>query len=141
MTEARRSWAALAVVAAGLALSACGGGPAEQQDATEITIGVSGVTVEGFAYKPTVLTVEPGTTVEWTNDDKILHTVTSGKASASGVPGVSEDVPAEPDGAFDLALDGEGSKARFMFEEAGTFTYYCSIHAGMNAQVEVKPAA
>lgn len=125
------------VAAAGLLLAGCGGEAAESETAGGMTLDVTGVTVTGFAYRPEVITVEQGSTVEWTNDDDILHTVTSGQPQESGVPGVSEDVPGVPDGLFDMELDGTGSTASFTFDEPESVTYYCAIHAGMVGRVEV----
>ena len=37
----------------------------------------STVTISGFAFNPSVITVKPGQTVHWTNLDNTTHTVTS----------------------------------------------------------------
>lgn len=136
MSGTRKRAAGVALIAA-LALSACGSGSNDRETASGVTVDVAGVTVTGFAYEPDVLTVAAGTTVEWTNDDRILHTVTSGEPGESGVPGVSEDVAPAADGTFDLELDGAGTTARFTFDESGSFTYFCAIHAGMTGRVDV----
>ncbi len=82
------------------------------------------VTIRTFAFDPDPITVQAGTTVTWTNEDEILHTVTSG---ARG----------DADGAFDEKLDGPGSVAEHAFETPGTYAYHCSIHPGMDGVVEV----
>jgi plastocyanin len=133
--------AALAAAASAL-LAACGGGengvapggsgsPAGQG-------GGATVTVKLFAFEPASLEVEAGTEVTWTNEDNILHTVTSGK------PGDDLDMsgaaanPPKPDGLFDGKLDGKGATFSFTFDEPGTYTYYCDIHREMHGEIVVR---
>jgi plastocyanin len=96
------------------------------------------VTIEGIAYSPAEIKVAPGTTVTWTNDDDVLHTVTSGHQAEQGVPGVSEGKDARPDGTFEGQLDGESTTFEFTFDESGTFAYYCDVHVGMVGEVVVE---
>jgi plastocyanin len=96
------------------------------------------VEVRLFAFHPERLTVEPGTTVTWVNEDDIAHTVTSGRPGQDlGATGSAERPP-QPDGLFDGDLDGEGTRFAFTFEEPGTYTYYCDIHRGMHGAVIVR---
>lgn len=95
------------------------------------------VAVQSFEFRPPEISVEAGTEVSWVNEDRILHTVTSGIAGEQGVPGVSGDVEASPDGRFDLDLDGRGSSAAFTFEQPGMYPYFCSFHSGMSGVVQV----
>lgn len=95
------------------------------------------VGIADFAFAPAELEIEQGQTVTWTNEDDIAHTVTSGRAKKQGVPGVSENRDAEPDGVFDSGTMELDDTFRFTFEEAGTFTYFCAIHAGMSARITV----
>lgn len=95
------------------------------------------VRIQTFAYVPKVIEVEAGTPVTFVNDDDILHTFTSGKAKDQGIPGVSEDVPAKPDGLFDEDVD-LGDSFEFTFEKPGKYPYYCDIHSGMSGVVIVR---
>ena len=95
------------------------------------------VTVQAFEFRPGDIHIEAGVEVMWVNGDNILHTVTSGTAGEQGVPGVSEDLAPSPDGLFDLELAGQASTARFMFQESGTYAYFCAIHSGMSGTVNV----
>ncbi|MEP6695166.1 MAG: plastocyanin/azurin family copper-binding protein [Chloroflexota bacterium] len=92
------------------------------------------VTIKGFSFTPDVLEVRAGTTIVWTNQDDILHTVTSGSARNVGL-GTYE---ASPSGAFDGKLDGTGSSFRFTFPTPGSYAYYCDRHRHMVATVVVK---
>ncbi|MBW3646074.1 MAG: cupredoxin domain-containing protein [Actinobacteria bacterium] len=82
------------------------------------------VTIKTFAFHPDPVRVKAGTTVSWTNEDEILHNVTSGERD-------------EADGTFDKQLDGPGSVAEHTFDTPGTYAYHCSIHPGMDGVVEV----
>lgn len=95
------------------------------------------VQIHSFAFAPPSLSVRVGTQVTWTNEDNITHTITSGAPGIQGVPGVSKGAPPSPDGGFDQELAGTGTTATVTFDQAGTFTYFCRIHAGMTGEVTV----
>jgi plastocyanin len=78
-----------------------------------------------IAFSPESLTVAVGTTVTWTNQDVVRHTVTSGE-------------PGDPDGTFDEPLDAEGDTATVTFDEPGTFVYHCDLHRNMTGEVVVE---
>ncbi len=94
--------------------------------------------IAGFAFKPAELRVAVGDTVRWTNEDDIAHTVTSGRPKKQGVPGVTEDRPAAPDGTFDSGSLELDDTFDFVARSAGTYRYFCSIHAGMEARLVVR---
>lgn len=125
-----------ALVVVALLASGCSAGePAPSlgepdQDATTVE-------VVDFAYAPEQLEIQTGDTVTWVNQDDIAHTVTSGRAKKQGVPGVSENRDAAPDGVFDSGTMELDDTFDFTFDQAGTFTYFCAIHAGMSARVVV----
>ena len=78
--------------------------------------GGTSVTVKSFAFRPQILNVKSGTTVTWTNNDQILHTVTSG---ADGK---------HKTGLFDGQLPDAGKTFSFKFSKPGTYDYFCSRH-------------
>lgn len=128
------------VVAACIALAGCGGGDGDdaddaaatddattaedagEDDAGGETAGAA-VTAVDFAFDPTSVAVGVGDTVTFTNDDGVGHTVTAGS-------------PDEPGDAFDEAVGG-GESVEITFDEAGTVTYFCTIHPSMTGEVVV----
>lgn len=93
-------------------------------------MGASGETVEveitNFAFSPADVTVSPGTEVVFTNLDSAPHTVTAG-SDAAPMPEV-----------FDSGLLEQGESFSFVFDEAGTFAYFCERHPPMEATVTVE---
>jgi plastocyanin len=82
------------------------------------------VAMTNLSYNPASVTVLPGTTVCWMNNDGLTHNVTS-------------DVT----GAFSSGPIGPGESYRQTFSTEGTFGYNCTIHAGMTAKVVVSSSA
>lgn len=78
------------------------------------------LTIKDFMFMPMALTIAPGDSVTWINDDGEPHTVVS------------------LDGAFrSKALDEKDSFSH-VFTQAGTFRYLCSIHPKMVGTITVK---
>ena len=79
------------------------------------------VTISNYTFIPATLTVHPGDTVIWTNQDSIPHTATSidGKTFDSG------------------AID-PGDSWKFVFSKTGKFDYRCSIHPDMHGTINVQ---
>ena len=78
------------------------------------------VKIDNFTFEPETLTVKAGTTVTWTNQDDIPHTVVaSGRAFKS------------------KALDTD-DKFSFTFTTPGSYEYFCSLHPHMKAMVTVE---
>jgi plastocyanin len=78
------------------------------------------VEIGNFTFTPNVLTVPVGTTVTWINRDDIPHTVTAKDHSFTS-----------------SGLDTDDSFAH-QFTVAGTYAYYCTIHATMTATIIVR---
>ncbi len=79
------------------------------------------VSIIGMAFSPKALTVTKGTTVTWTNNDTVSHTV---------VESDSKTGPASKT----LAPGGTYS---FAFDTVDTFSYHCTIHSSMTGTVTV----
>ena len=132
-----RTSALLAAVVAIGALSACGGGDAPAAETSEESDAVT-VDVRGIAYEPSEVEVAAGATVTWVNfDEGVTHTVTSGAPQKQGVPGVSADKPARPDGVLDGELATDGEEFSYTFDDEGEYEYFCTVHAGMKGVVVV----
>ncbi len=83
------------------------------------------------AYSPGIIQVAAGTTVTWTNDDTVVHTVTSGD---------SDGRIGTPDGLFSSGDMLPGESFSFTFDDVGEFPYYCVPHPWMVGTVVVTEA-
>lgn len=129
VTRLHRSMVIAASLAAGLALGACGrssGGSVQRAEAQGVK---AEVLVSDFKFDPGQLDVPVGTTVRWTNQDAVLHTVTSG--DFSGARNI-------PDGRFDGRLEHAAATFERVFDTPGIYTYFCSQHNIMNGTIRVK---
>jgi plastocyanin len=85
--------------------------------------GAGEVTIDDFRFAPAELTIAAGTRVTWVNHDMEPHTVVS--VDKEVVPFKSQ------------ALDTD-DKFAFVFDKAGTYKYFCSVHPRMIGTVTVK---
>ena len=79
------------------------------------------VKIANFTFNPPQVTVKAGTTVTWTNEDDIPHTIVS------------------PPGIRSKPLDSE-DKFSFTFTTPGTYKYFCSLHPHMTGTIVVEAA-
>jgi amicyanin len=79
------------------------------------------VKIGNFTFGPQEVRVKAGTTVTWTNEDDIPHTVVSPNSFRSKV------------------LDTDG-KYSFTFTTPGTYKYFCSLHPHMTGTIVVEAA-
>ncbi len=90
------------------------------------------ILIEDSSFSIKVLTVKPWTTVLWTNNDSVSHTVTAVDSLA---------LDATPTGLFDGGPLANGQSFEYAFTTPGTYYYECTIHsdeAAMHAQVIVE---
>jgi len=78
------------------------------------------VKIQDFQFTPSKVTIKVGGTVTWTNNGPSTHTVTA------------------DDGSFDSGQLQKGKMFSQTFDSTGTFSYHCSIHSSMKAQVVVE---
>lgn len=78
------------------------------------------VTIDNFSFSPATLTVSSGTTVTWSNQDDMVHTVTAA------------------DRAFSSKGLETGDTYAHTFTAPGTYTYFCALHPHMTATVIVQ---
>ena len=89
-------------------------------------------------FMPATTEIKVGTTLTWTNDEPISHTVTSG--AATGIDASTSLRSGEkPDGVYDEQLAKKGDTFSYTYDQAGTYPYYCDIHKGMNGEIVVVP--
>ena len=81
------------------------------------------VKIDNFTFGPQRVTVRPGTTVTWINQDDIPHTVVSTSL------------------AFRSKVLDTDDKFSFTFTTAGTFEYFCSLHPHMTGTIVVEISA
>jgi len=78
------------------------------------------VKIGNFTFSPQVLTVAPGTTVTWDNEDDTPHTVVANDKSFRS-----------------KAMDTD-ERYSMTFAKPGTYDYFCSLHPHMTAKIVVK---
>lgn len=83
---------------------------------------VMNVSIEGFAFVPESVFVQPGDTVRWTNNDDVIHTTTSVNAAA---------------GLWNSGNMGLNKTYQFVFKNVGSYDYNCRTHSGMLGWVTV----
>ena len=88
--------------------------PVWAADATAVKIG-------NFTFGPQELKVKAGTTITWTNEDDMPHTVVS------------------PNNFRSKVLDTESTYS-FTFTTPGTYKYFCSLHPHMTGTIIVEAA-
>ena len=82
-----------------------------------------------ICFDPSTIIVSVGAEVSWSNDDSVLHTITSGALRNGG-----------PDGTFDSSLLDPGATFSHTFTEAGEYPYFCVLHPWMAGMVTVQDA-
>jgi plastocyanin len=94
------------------------------------------VRMKDLAFVPSVITVRPGTTVRWVNEDPFAHDVTSGSV-VSGRRARQVKRSRTPDGKFRSGAYGKGPAFEHTFTEPGDYPYFCTIHPIMTGVVRV----
>ena len=75
--------------------------------------------MQNYTYQPANMQVRVGTTVTWTNQDSVPHSVTF------------------KNGMKDSGLLTQGQSFSYTFNTPGTYQYYCTVHPYMVATVTV----
>jgi plastocyanin len=84
------------------------------------TPGTNEVFIENMAFNPSVITINAGTTITWTNKDAVGHTVTS------------------TTGLFDSGAINTNGIYSHLFSTAGSYPYLCTVHPSITGTVVVK---
>jgi plastocyanin len=83
----------------------------------------STVTIRDFEFAPASVAINAGDTVTWTNEGPTPHS-----ATADG-------------GSFDTGVFRAGQSRSQTFDQAGTFTYFCTPHPNMQGTITVRSAS
>ena len=75
------------------------------------------VIIKDFAFNPKEITIKAGTEIEWTNQDSVIHDVTTEF--------------------FDHDIN-PGESFAYTFDTAGTYEYHCDIHQSMTGTITVQ---
>ena len=136
-TNSRTARTLLAGVACSMLLlsAACG----SSDDAASAA--AAGSTADGpsvstglLAFDPETVKVNKGQTVTWVGGDDITHVLVEGTYKVGSDKLRTEQTD---DKAFNLRLTKKGQQVSHTYDKAGTYTYYCTIHHGMNGTVVV----
>lgn len=148
----------LAFALSGGALASGAQGPLHAATTWQVKVGAQSPdrALQAQAYGPSTITVNAGDTVNWTYN-AFIHTVTflsGGERPASPIPAGEDNLLMEnpavllPSGGptYDGSgfvnsgvLQGSDAKFALTFTRAGTFSYICLLHPGMEGSVVVQP--
>ena len=97
----------------------------------DVSIVPNASTMGDKAFSPNPIEVKVGEGITWSNDDTQIHTVTS------GISTINDTANAGPDGVFDSGVMNPDATFDFVFDTAGTYPYYCTLHPQMVGTVNV----
>jgi plastocyanin len=92
----------------------------------DVSIVKNAATMGDKAFSPNPVDIKVGGGVTWTNDDSQIHTVTSGTVGSNNSGSV-----------FDSKILSPGATFDFVFDKAGQYDYYCTLHPQMVGSVAV----
>lgn len=123
-TKRRRAWVCSGCVAvlAGLFAAGC----PSNDDTTQLTPFVL-MSIENSAYTPREVTIKVGQTLRWTNNDPVIHTVTSGNPGDADAGALFDSGDLIPFDSF-----------TFQFNTVGEFVYFSKWDQGRPGLVGAK---
>ncbi|MEQ1786092.1 MAG: cupredoxin family copper-binding protein [Acidimicrobiales bacterium] len=114
----------MAVLAGALVVGGVIGLAQQRDEPAPAPPGSTEVAISGFLFGPKELSVRPGDTVTWTNQDNTMHTITGKDAAAKA------------------SLDSENLRNADTYEvtftDAGAFQYFCVFHPNMQGTITVE---
>jgi plastocyanin len=78
------------------------------------------VTIDKLIFAPIEVTAKVGDTIEWVNNDILVHTATA------------------TDKNWDVMIPSK-KNAKLVLKKAGAFDYFCKFHPNMKGRVVVAP--
>jgi plastocyanin len=97
--------------------------PARRRAVRATAAADTSVTIRDFEFAQTSVTIDVGDTVTWSNEGPTSHSATA------------------EDGSFDTGVFPQGQSRSHTFDQAGTFSYFCTPHPNMQASVTVRAAS
>ena len=91
---------------------------------TSVSMGPGASTRTTDAFSPNPIQVSVGSTVTWTNNDSVIHTVNSGTSPTQS-------------GLFSSPIMNPQDTFEYTFTEAGEVPYFCMLHPNMVGTVSV----
>lgn len=110
--------AIMILLASSLLLLGCTGGQLPPPPAGGNGANEAAVSIQGFAFSPSAVTIKAGGSVTWTNLDSAPHSISSATFSSPTLPA--------------------GETYKHLFAEPGTYAYNCGIHQSMEGTVIVE---
>lgn len=104
-------WAIISLLAAGCTQVIESKNPLEVKDQNTVVI-------KGFAFSPTEIKIQPGSSVTWLNEDSAPHTI-------------------EVDGITSAKI-ASGDRFGYTFANPGEYSYICGLHPSMKGKVIVQ---
>jgi plastocyanin len=99
----------------------CGCEKISQDNQNQASQNSHDIKISNFAFFPSSITIHPGETITWTNDDSAAHTIVSDSGAEIGSSSLSK-----------------GQSYSHTFNTPGTYNYRCSIHPSMKGTVIVQ---
>lgn len=85
------------------------------------------VLMDGLQFTPSEVTIEPGVTVRWVNQDETSHTSTAeGWEEGADQPLLWDSTPLNPGESFERT-----------FDSVGIYDYFCMVHPYMTGEITV----
>ena len=109
------------MLAALASLTSMRGKEAETKASIPVKASTTEVLIDNFSFSPKIFTVPAGATVTWTNHANAPHVVTSADDQFKKSPVLKT-----------------GQRFSNTFATAGSYSYFCSIHPRMTAQIIVR---
>jgi plastocyanin len=81
------------------------------------------VSIRDFEFAPGSVTIDAGDTVTWNNQGPTPHSATA------------------DNGSFDTGILDDGQSGSHTFDQAGTFSYFCTPHPNMRGTITVRAAS
>ncbi|HWT55446.1 MAG TPA: plastocyanin/azurin family copper-binding protein [Candidatus Microsaccharimonas sp.] len=97
-------------------------GPSNTKAMAMSAVATNHIDIKNYMFSPMMVTVKVGTTVTWTNQDAVKHTITADTTSSKAP------------NSMDIA---QGQSFSFKFTQAGSYTYHCFPHPYMHGTIVV----